>query len=217
MSSSPTKGAPSITASLRPRPAPTPSRSAGPRTPACSPTTGRAAGLRYRLDTDRLVYAPPWDAEAAARSPARAALTPDAELAVAQVVLAGDGETWKATPDLLAADRFSPVVKVEPSDEHGGYVLFGDGSAGRLPSAGADFTARIRLGGGRLGNVGRDAIGHIVTGDGSAVAALRNPIAAAGGRDPESVDRDPHRRAPRLPSPAPRRHSRRLCRGGAGT
>lgn len=159
----------------------------GPADTGLLPDDGPGARLRYRLDADRLVYAPPYDPEAAARSSARRALAADAALAVAQVALAGDGEVWTAVPDLLASDRFSPVVKVEPSDEHGGYVLFGDGDAGRLPTGGAGFTARIRLGGGRRGNVDSDAIGHIVTGDGSAVAGIRNPVAATGGRDPEPL------------------------------
>jgi hypothetical protein len=148
---------------------------------------GPGTRLRYRLDAARLVYAPAYRADAAAVAPARDALAPDAAGAVAQVVLTGDGETWSAVPDLLASDRFSPAVKVEPTDDGGGYVLFGDGDAGRSPAVGALFTAKIRHGGGRRGNVGPEAIGHILTGDGSAVAAVRNPVGAAGGLDPEPV------------------------------
>jgi hypothetical protein len=143
--------------------------------------------LRYRLDAGRLVYAPLYDAAAAFISSARGALAPDAAAAVAQVVLTGDGETWTAVPDLLSSDRFSPAIKVEPTDGGGGYVLFGDGDAGRLPAEGASFSARIRIGGGRGGNVGPEAIGHIVTADGSAIASVRNPVAAAGGLDPEPL------------------------------
>jgi hypothetical protein len=149
------------------------------------PDDGPGTRLRYRLDANRVVYAPAYDAEAAREAAAKGALTPDPAAAVAQVVLAGDGELWTAVPDLLATDRFSPSVKVEPTDDGGGYVLFGDGDAGRLPAEGAAFTARIRHGGGRRGNVGPDAIGHIVTGDGTGIASLRNPLGAAGGRDPE--------------------------------
>jgi hypothetical protein len=143
--------------------------------------------LRYRLDAARLVHAPPYRPDAAFEASARSALTPDASLAVAQVALAGDGEIWTAVPDLLASDRFSPALKVESTDEGGGYVLFGDGDAGRLPAEGAAFSARIRHGGGLRGNIGPDAIGHIVTGDGSALAGVRNPVGGAGGLDPEPV------------------------------
>ncbi|HEY5712961.1 MAG TPA: baseplate J/gp47 family protein [Allosphingosinicella sp.] len=142
--------------------------------------------LRFRLDADRLVHAPPYRPDEAFEAAARLVLSPDAALAVAQVVLDGDGETWPAVPDLLSSDRFSPAVKVEPSGG-GGYVLFGDGNAGREPAEPDKFSARIRHGGGRRGNIGPDAIGHIVTGDGSDLDGVRNPVRAAGGLDPEPV------------------------------
>jgi len=151
------------------------------------PDDGPGTRLRYRLDAERLVYAPPYRPEESREAAARTVLAPDGTAAVAQVLLTGDGERWAATPNLLASDRFAPAIKVEPADEGGGYVLFGDGNAGRLPTAGARFSARIRHGGGRRGNVGPDAIGHIVTADKSLIAAVRNPVAASGGLDPEPV------------------------------
>jgi Baseplate J-like protein len=151
------------------------------------PDDGPGTRLRYRLDAERLVYAPPYHADDSHEAAARIALMPDAGAAVAQVLLTGDGESWAATPDLLASDRFAPAIKVEPTDQGGGYALFGDGNAGRLPTAGARFTARIRHGGGSRGNVGPDAIGHIVTAEKSLIAAVRNPVAAGGGLDPEPV------------------------------
>nr|WP_255550757.1 baseplate J/gp47 family protein [Granulicella sp. dw_53] len=48
------------------------------------------------------------------------------------------------------------------------------------------FTARYRIGNGAAGNIGRDTIGHILT-DVPGIEIVRNPLAAAGGVDPESI------------------------------
>ena len=157
----------------------------GPEDTGLLPDGGPGTRLRYRLDADSVVHAPVWRAQEAAEASAAAALAPDPAEAVAQVLLAGDGESWAAVPDLLATDRFTPAVKVEPADGGGGYVLFGDGAAGRLPADGAVFQARIRIGGGRRGNVAAEGIGHIVAAGAPLIAGVRNPVAAAGGRDPE--------------------------------
>ncbi|MEA3064222.1 MAG: hypothetical protein QOJ27_657 [Sphingomonadales bacterium] len=157
----------------------------GPDDTGLLPDEGPGTRLRYRLDADAVVRAPPWKAEVAAGQSAAAALAPDPAEAVAQVLLTGDGERWAAVPDLLATDRFTPAVKVEPADAGGGYVLFGDGSAGRLPAEGAAFQARIRVGGGRRGNVAAEGIGHVVAAGAPNIAVVRNPVPGAGGRDPE--------------------------------
>jgi hypothetical protein len=149
------------------------------------PDEGPGKRRRYRLAAARVVHAPAWRPEEAAQRPAAAALAPDSAEAVAQVLLTGDGESWPAVPDLLATDRFTPAVKVEPDDEGGGHVLFGDGAAGRLPAEDVAFQARIRVGGGRRGNVAAAAIGHVVAAGAPLIAAVRNPLAGAGGRDPE--------------------------------
>ncbi len=142
--------------------------------------------FRPRLDAERIVYARPFDPRAARTRPAAQALSA-AGSAQAQVSLVGDGETWTARPDLLASDRFAPDFKVEPLDGGGGRVLFGDGTAGRAPDPNADFSARIRVGGGLRGNVGPDVIRHIVTADPDLVAEVRNPVPAAGGEEAETA------------------------------
>ena len=144
------------------------------------------ARRRPRLDADRIVYAPPFDAGLARERAAVWALAPT-EASVAQVALTGDGETWSAKPDLLASDRFAPDFKVEPLDDGGGRVLFGDGTLGRAPDPDADLKARIRVGGGPAGNIGPDSIRHIVTDDPDLLAAVRNPIPATGGLAAETV------------------------------
>jgi hypothetical protein len=148
---------------------------------------GPGLRLRYRLAGGLVVYAVPFDPDRARLAPAVDAMRADGDR-VAAVTLNGDGERWRAAAagDLLASDRFAPDIKVEPGNA-ASYVLFGDGVAGRRPSEGASFTAIIRHGGGRRGNVGAAAIGHVVTNNGGAIAGLGNPLPGLGGRDPEPM------------------------------
>ena len=123
------------------------------------------ARLRPRLDADRVVHAVPFEPRSARALSAVSALEPLAE-PVAQVSLTGDGEEWVARPDLLATNRFTPEFKVEPLDDGGARVLFPDAREGRAPDPDAvatDFRARVRSGGGPVGNVGADAIRHVVS------------------------------------------------------
>ncbi len=149
------------------------------------PDDGPGLRLRYRLAGAPVVHAVPFEPSEARLAPAVAAMRADGDR-VAAVRLDGDGEVWRvaSSGDLLASDRFAPDIKVEPGNSTS-YVLFGDGMAGRRPSENASFTAVIRHGGGRRGNVGAGAIGHVVTDDGDAIAAVTNPLPAVGGRDPE--------------------------------
>jgi len=150
------------------------------------PDDGPGQALRYRLDSNRVVRAAPFDPDQARGTSAQSSLSPVGD-AVAAVSLAGDGEVWTTVPDLLASERFAPHVSVEPGTAPGAaYVRFGDGVLGRHPTEGAAFSARIRHGGGPRGNVGTGAIAHIVTADGSGITGIDNPIPAAGGCDPEA-------------------------------
>lgn len=145
------------------------------------------AALRPRLDTDRLTHAVPYDAMQARTRPAATALLP-AATPEPQVALTGEGETWLAKPDLLASDRFAPDFKVEPMDGGRARVLFGDGVNGRAPDPEQlpKFRARLRTGAGTAGNVGADAIRHVVTAEVGLLEGVRNPIAAVGARPPDS-------------------------------
>ncbi|HEY0012017.1 MAG TPA: baseplate J/gp47 family protein [Allosphingosinicella sp.] len=150
-----------------------------------SPDDGPGALVRLRLRGEAIVRAGAFDSTIAAAEPARAALAP-ATAPVAQVLIRGDGHEWRAAHDLLAADPFTTEFCVEATDtDH--YARFGDGAGGRRPTDLANMTAKIRHGGGRRGNIGADAIAHVVTVDGSAIADLRNPMPGVGGRDRESV------------------------------
>jgi len=61
------------------------------------------------------------------------------------------------------------------------------GALRRAHVNGADFQARYRLGNGSAGNVGSDTLAHAVT-NVQGVVALRNPLPATGGVDPETPE-----------------------------
>jgi hypothetical protein len=88
---------------------------------------------------------------------------------------------WTARRDLIASDGQASEFVVETDDDGRVTVRFGDGINGRQPSATEGLQARLRSGNGAVGNIGADAIAHVVA---HGVATLRNPIAATGGVDP---------------------------------
>ena len=59
--------------------------------------------------------------------------------------------------------------------------------AGRRPDGGTAFAAVYRVGNGPRGNVGAGALAHVVSGE-AAIEAVTNPLAARGGRAPETIE-----------------------------
>jgi predicted phage baseplate assembly protein len=97
---------------------------------------------------------------------------------------------WQAQPDLLASAPGDAHYVVEIDDGRVAQLRFGDGRAGRVPEAGSTFSADYRVGNGLRGDVGHDAIAHLVVADGvlsGGITRVWNPLAAQGGTDPESV------------------------------
>jgi predicted phage baseplate assembly protein len=81
---------------------------------------------------------------------------------------------------------------VEPDDDRV-RLRFGDGALGRPPAPGLGFKASYRLGNGSRGNVGAEAVSHLVAPSGAKasdvpVTSVRNPLPAQGGLDPEPLD-----------------------------
>jgi hypothetical protein len=97
-----------------------------------------------------------------------------------------DRQRWTPRPDLLASGRFALEFVVEVEDDGRAYLRFGDGANGRRPRGGDKFSARYRIGGGQAGNVGPEAIVHIV-GAFDGIARVRNPMPARGGTDPHPM------------------------------
>ena len=136
---------------------------------------------RVRLAVDDIVRAVPYDWSIADVYPAQEALSPTGS-PLAQIVLKGDAQNWSSQPDLLASDKYAAHLVIEPREGGGNYARFGDNVLGRAPSRGIDFKAIIREGGGPAGNVGPDAIAHVVTDGATAIKAIRNPMPAVGGK-----------------------------------
>jgi hypothetical protein len=98
--------------------------------------------------------------------------------------------SWQAQRHLLESAGNATDFVVEVDDDGLASLRFGDDAQGRRPDTGTHFTARYRVGNGAVGNVGAEAIVHLV-GPQPALAqvkSVRNPLPAAGGVDPESLD-----------------------------
>jgi baseplate J-like protein len=92
---------------------------------------------------------------------------------------------WSVKGNLLSSEgRPDCVVEMEEDGTAG--IRFGDGRFGSRPVPGSRFSARYRIGNGVQGNIGADTLAHIVT-DNPDVAGVVNPMAAQGGREPESL------------------------------
>jgi hypothetical protein len=96
----------------------------------------------------------------------------------------GDRRRWVARRDLLASDAEAAEFVVETENNGRAVLRFGDGVNGRAPLEREQLTARLRTGNGAAGNVGAEAIGHIVA---NGISGVRNPMAAAGGIDPHPL------------------------------
>lgn len=141
-----------------------------------------------------------------ATATATAMLNVDARAAEPFVSLVGEDDPWRARPDLLSSSSSAAEFVVEMDDARRPWLRFGDDILGRRPSDASieasqhgagmpPFVASYRIGNGPAGNVGAEAIAHIVADPRHATAELlasilriRNPMAAIGGTAPERVD-----------------------------
>ncbi|MCR9088141.1 MAG: putative baseplate assembly protein [Rhodobacteraceae bacterium] len=108
--------------------------------------------------------------------------------------VADDAAPWTPLPDLLGASPEAPVFVAEVAADGKTHLRFGRGHGearsphGRTPPADKAVTASYRVGTGRRGNIGADALAHLAT---DAVApnilAVRNPLPATGGMDRETI------------------------------
>ncbi|WP_229852700.1 putative baseplate assembly protein [Streptomyces albospinus] len=110
----------------------------------------------------------------------------------------GDGAAvWLPRRDLLGSGARERHFVGELEDDGRLALRFGDGRYGARPAPGGRLTLHYRLGGGTAGNVGAEAIGHLVLrrapqeSEAAAplpVAGVRNPLPAVGGTEPEPVE-----------------------------
>jgi hypothetical protein len=99
---------------------------------------------------------------------------------------------WHETPTLFRRGPRDRVYTARAGDDGKLTVLFGDGRAGaRLPSGTENVRAAYRKGIGKTGNVKAGQLSLLLTRPLGVRAAL-NPLPAAGGDDPEALDRARH-------------------------
>jgi hypothetical protein len=166
----------------------------------CQPVDPSPVEPRFRpsLNVSPLTQAASYDAAASAAQAMiqeGSDVTPQIRL---RSNLNGATSDWNPERDLLGSDPAAPVFVVETESDGSAYLRFGDGKLGIRPEAGMVFVADYRAGNGSAGNVGAEAIAHLATNDmtlAAAVQQVRNPLAAAGGLDPETIE-DARQRAP---------------------
>jgi hypothetical protein len=142
-----------------------------------------------------------------AATSAWAAITPSdpvarPAIAVRQELGGGADPVWTVEDELFRSGNNDQHLVLDV--EHGELAMLrtGDGVAGSHPDPHVPLIARYRVGNGPAGNVGAEAIGHVLTDaydglDGtlvqgftglpSDVAIVRNPLPATGGLAPESI------------------------------
>lgn len=166
----------------------------GTTSAACCECEGHASDVSERLGRFDLALRktpitfsdrPPTLSLAAVRS-----LAQDPRSATPAIRLAADGTEWRIRQDLLDSGPDDRDVVVEIDDDAVARLRFGNGGQGRLPRVGSAFTARYRIGCGTAGNVGAETISRLVLKnlqlDGVTIA-VRNPLPAVGGVDPEPI------------------------------
>jgi hypothetical protein len=153
----------------------------------CNPQPPTPVAPRYRPQLSRgpLTQVIPLTGP---EGPASSILTGDPAQAVPAIQLKdSSGSNWNVRPDLLASDPLAMDFVVEIEDNNTATLRFGDDTNGIRPAAGTGFTATYRIGNGVAGNIGVDALTHIVS-DNPNIESIRNPLAARGGTDPEAIE-----------------------------
>jgi hypothetical protein len=137
-----------------------------------------------------LTFSQPLDPDAAASH----VLVQDLHRAIPQIRLesepvpSGDPD-WIPQPDLLGSQGNAQHFVAEVDNDGRAHLRFGDDESGEQPDAGMTFNATYRTGNGPAGNVGAEAISHVVMRepvDGLALS-VRNPMPAQGGTAPEPL------------------------------
>lgn len=101
-------------------------------------------------------------------------------------------QDWTQVPHLLDSPSFAPHFVVDIDNNGTGELRFGDGQYGREAAGATEFVVTYRIGSGRSGNVGADALAHavrpMVALTWPTISAIRNPLAATDGADMESIE-----------------------------
>lgn len=175
-----------------------------PPAPALGLTPAETEALRPQLAPPAPIDAGPWrpildrsdlartagiDLTAVPLAAAAALLQVDASRCLPALALDDEFSVWESQRDLLDSGPFSRDFVVETAIDGRATFRFGDGVNGLAPTPDAEFVARGRFGSGAAGNVGGDAIAHLVvsTAQAGAQVMVSNPLPGRGGAAPEPV------------------------------
>ncbi|MEV0172041.1 putative baseplate assembly protein [Streptomyces sp. NPDC050803] len=125
------------------------------------------------------------------RGSATAGLHQDPRRALPAVRLHEEDYVWEPRRDLLDSGPRDRHFVGELEDDGRLALRFGDGRHGAQPTPGTRLDLHYRLGGGSAGNVGAEAINHLVVQsdcEPPPAAVVRNPLPATGGTAPEPVE-----------------------------
>jgi hypothetical protein len=95
---------------------------------------------------------------------------------------------WTPQRDLLSSAADATDFVVECDNDGTAHLRFGDDTLAQRPAEDTAFRATYRVGNGVAGNVGAEAIVHIVTPTVGVFTAVGNPLPAGGGVEPEDLD-----------------------------
>lgn len=154
--------------------------------------------FRYRLQQAPLSWRIPYDKSAALAITVASLLVTDPHVAkpqVTQLDVHTDTQVlpnWHPLLDLLSSHPLDRVFAVETENDGSALLRFGDGQYGLDPPSGSHIFAQYRVGVGTPGNAGADCLVHVIN-PGTvlnfpSLDAVRNPLPAWGGTEPESLD-----------------------------
>ena len=172
---------------------------AGERRRSLCPADPQPVFTRFRpqLAQAPLTHAAPlYDHGLAARSAMQWSLREVQPVVTLTSTAAAITTVWTARRDLLNSSASAEEFVAEIDNDGAATIRFGDDVHGRRPEPGTEFFATYRVGNGRAGNIGADALAHIAKnipeitagaqsaagprGSGSRVAGRRAPARAGG-------------------------------------
>ena len=150
--------------------------------------------FRFRLQQGPLSFRIPFDKGDGPSTTAASLLLTDPHAALPEVteldvhtatqILVG----WKHVPTLLQSHALDPNFAVETENDGRALIRFGDGVYGLDPPQGAHIFVQYRIGVGTQGNVGADSLAHVINPGFTGIDAVRNPLPAWGGIDPQPIE-----------------------------
>ena len=164
----------------------------------CDPAEPPSPRVRYRprLTQSPLTHAAPFDSLSSASAAMTLSTKDKSQLPLPSLRLlrlTGEPapEPWTPVRDLLSSRASAHEFVVEVETDGTTFIRFGDDILGAQPRSGTKFFAVYRIGNGDAGNIGADALAHLVSPtitDATAVLAVRNPLPAAGGIAAETIE-----------------------------